>query len=282
MFGALRGLLAVICCVSVAAWLRCSKLEIEPKLSFIAVGQGDSAVLQSGSHTVLIDVGPRTDTFDAGERIVVPELYRLGVDSIDVVLLSHPDSDHVGGLPAIAKRFRIGVVCIPEGFRHNADMLSWLSRARISPQNVFWLDGEADFSVDRFQVKIIAPPMELGVSDNEGSMFVRIDDGLASAVLTGDAGSATEDLMASKNLDWSAQLVKAGHHGSRWSTGTNWLRKTNPGLAIISVGRNNTYGHPSALVLSRLARAHVPYLRTDQHGTATFVVGNSGFELLRR
>jgi|GEM_PF-6423179 len=109
------------------------------RLTFLAVGQGDCAVFQHAGATVLIDAGPLTDTFDAGERIVAPELGRLGVETIDLVLLSHPDSDHVGGLPALARRFPIGRVVIPAVFREHAEMGRVLKEAGIAMDRVSWL-----------------------------------------------------------------------------------------------------------------------------------------------
>ncbi len=282
MFGLLRFLVLMCSAVGIGIALRLLRVEPPTRLSFLAVGQGDCIVFQTAGVTVLIDAGPKTDTFDAGARIVVPELYRLGVDKVDLVLLSHPDADHVGGLPAIAKRFRIGKVCVSASFERNGAMLDWLRRARLDNGQIAWLGKGSSTNIGGFTLRLDCPPIGPDSPDNEGSMFVRLEGQKASAVFSGDAGIETEERMLATSEDWHAQILKAGHHGSRGSMGWRWIRVVRPSVVVFSAGRNNTYGHPSSLAIQRLKNANVPYLRTDRQGTLTFEVGAQGFQLSSR
>lgn len=269
---------AAIAASLLATGLVCGRLggSDASRLSFLAVGQGDCTVFQHAGRTVVIDVAAKTDTFDAGERIVAPELYRLGVRTIDILILTHPDSDHVGGLPSIARRFEIGKVVIPARFEHHKDMTDWLRRAEIDPKTVFWLRKPTEITLGPYRLAMDALDDVDLVEDNDGSMFCRITGPKFSAVLTGDASSDAERRMLAKGGDWSAQILKAGHHGSRFSSSAQWLEAVRPTVCILSAGRNNVYGHPSRDVLSRLERLNIQPLRTDRDGTISFKLSAAG------
>lgn len=248
------------------------------RLTFLAVGQGDCAVFQHDGRAVLIDAGPKTDTFDAGERIVTPELGRLGVGAIDIILLSHPDSDHVGGLPALAQRFAIGRVVIPALFRNHPEMLRVLRDAGIAPDRVTWLESRLILTVGRFNLRLDAPPPGTPIEDdNDGSMFVYLAGEGCSALFTGDAGFEAETRILRRAGGWDAQLLKAGHHGSRHSTGMSLLRAVGPRCVVFSCGRTNSYGHPSVATLRRVEGLGVEVARTDRDGSVAFVPSPSGF-----
>ncbi len=249
------------------------------RLSFLSVGQGDCAVFTHAGATILIDAGPRTEHSDAGDRIVIPELRRLGARRIDLLLISHPDADHIGGMPALAKRFGVRKVAAPTHFRQSPAMLHWLEMADVRPGDVLWIGPCAVLHLAKFSVRLESPEYSKWMKDNEGSMFVRIDDGKASAVFSGDAGSDTEVQMESRNESWHSQILKAGHHGSRGSSCESWIRSVSPKWAIVSCGRNNVYGHPSPQVLERLRVANATTLRTDQQGIIEFTEDASGFHL---
>jgi competence protein ComEC len=106
--------------------------------------------------------------------------------------------------------------------------------------------------------------------DNDGSMFVRLEGRGLSAVFTGDASAEAEERMLRKGGNWAAHILKAGHHGSRFSSCDAWLAAVNPSVAIISCGRNNVYGHPSPDTLARIERHGIGIHRTDREGTLTF------------
>lgn len=264
----------------VAAFLLGRQSPAETELAFLAVGQGDCTVFRTEGKTLLIDVGPVNGRSDAGERIINPFLRRSGVKKIDLILLSHPDNDHIGGLTAIANRFPIGMVAIPGSFRKHPDMIAKLKDARIRPEQVDWLEGPAAVRFGSFQVYTDAVPWAEGYPDNDGSMFVHLSNGVASATFSGDASESVEMLMSGK-ADWSAQVLHAGHHGSSSSTSYAWIRAVKPQVAVISCGRENRYSHPAPDVLKRLTDLGVEARRTDRDGTLRFRVGELGFQSVR-
>lgn len=246
-------------------------------VSFLSVGQGDCTVIMSDGWVVLVDVGPKSETFDAGARLVLPELRRLGVKQIDCLILTHPDSDHVGGLGAVMRRYRVGRVIVSAAFRRDQKMLAWLEGAGVAPEQVAWLNGPAVADLGGMRLILAPPPGGSGTSDNDGSLFVRIDIGAGSVAMSGDAGMEAEQAIVSVIRDWDVQVLKAGHHGSRGSTGAYWLGATTPEAVVASCGRRNTYGHPHDDVVQRAQDAGADFFRTDRDGSVTFVLGDAGF-----
>lgn len=245
------------------------------RLTFLSVGQGDCAVFQTAGHTILIDAGPNTNGYDAGKYIVVPKLRSLGVNRIDLVLLSHPDSDHTGGLGALLGAFPVDKIGISSAFSRHEGMLNQI-RALGCSNKVSWLRPSQSVSAGEFNIEVACPPWNPEMKDNDGSEFVKIVGEGCSAVFTGDASEDAETTME-PGADWSAQIMKVGHHGSRTSTSDSWLDEVHPKWAVVSCGRNNSYGHPNGETLRRIEAHHVPVARTDTEGDITFVPSASGF-----
>jgi len=259
---------------AVAAWPDWN----EPtRLTFLSVGQGDCAVFQTEGHTVLIDVGPKTPTIDAGQKIVLPDLRKMGIDSIDLILLSHPDIDHIGGLGALLKGMPVGRVCVSAAFEFYEPMLDRLREAGYTPSETTWLGPEQRARVGDFSVEIDCPAWHDPEPDNDGSEFVRITGDGTSAVFTGDASSLAEAKMMPGH-DWSAQVLKLGHHGSRSASSEGFLEAVHPQWAIVSCGRDNPYGHPHQEVLDRVKRLGIRLARTDTEGDIEFDLGRGGWQ----
>jgi competence protein ComEC len=233
-------------------------------------------LLQHAGVNVLYDVGPASETFDAGARIVVPKLRQAGVARIDLMFISHPDTDHVGGLAGIRRVMPIGAVVIPMGFRGHPDMRAWLGYAGIRESEVIWLPNESAISIGDLRIGATARRWTEGQQDNEGSLFLRIELGTARAVLSGDAGIESELLMAGRG-DWTAQVLKAGHHGSATSTSEPWLKEVSPDWVVSSCGRDNAFGHPARETLERVNAAKARIARTDREGDITFEVREGRF-----
>ncbi|MCW5942470.1 MAG: MBL fold metallo-hydrolase [Fimbriimonadaceae bacterium] len=253
------------------------------RLTFLSVGQGDCAVFQHQGRTLVLDVGPRTPYTDAGKRYVAPGLGRLGSRTIDLLLLTHPDLDHIGGLPSVARRFRIGRVGVPAHFRGHPVLTEILREARVDESKVWWIDGDFRGRIGAFTVELRIPTFDPGSPDNDGSLLMRIAAGRASAVFTGDAGFAEEaELIRRVENGWRSQILKAGHHGSRSSTSEEFLEAIRPREVIISCGAGNTYGHPNQATLDRIRSAGASVARTDREGDLSYVPGENGFVRERR
>jgi competence protein ComEC len=195
---------------------------------------------------------------------------------VDLILLSHPDLDHIGGTGAVLRSFPDAKIAVSDEFRNDQHMLSRLASWGRSPDDVAWLPHREAGRIGNFTVTIECPLMLPGEEDNDGSMFVRIQEDRASAVFSGDAPMSVEAAEAARG-DWSAQILHVGHHGSKTATSETWLRAVHPKVAVISCGRNNRYGHPHAATLQRLAAYKIPVDRTDREGSIEFVVRNGEF-----
>lgn len=246
-------------------------------ITFLAVGQGDCTVVRGGGATFLVDAGPATDDFDAGSRIVAPKLREMGVDRISIVFLTHPDSDHIGGLAGLASRVRIDKVAAPAHFKGHPELTKSLTAARITERQVLWIDRPLAGETGSLRFQVQLPTFSKGDSENEGSLFLRFQMDGSSAVFTGDAGEETEAIEAAE-VDWQADLLKAGHHGSATSTSSAWLQEVRPKTVVVSCGRQNRYGHPAQLLLERVQSAGAKVYRTDQDGDLTFVSTAKGFQ----
>ena len=252
--------------------------EERNELLFMNVGQGDCSVIVSHGTTMLIDVGPKTPTYDAGERVVVPELNRYGLRP-DIILLTHPDSDHVGGISAIVRAFPNAQILMSAEFKSSKHMMEQLRVAHVREDHLRLLPSHLQMEVGSFTAEMFCPTWHVGEDTNDGSVVMRLTHNKASAVYMGDAPFKTEYQLIGA-LDWQSQILKVGHHGSKFSTSMDWLRAVQPKWGVISVGANNRYGHPTPETLGRLSKASVFPLRTDQLGDIWFRETPSGFEMV--
>lgn len=248
------------------------------RVSMLDVGQGESIVVQfPNGRSMTIDAGAASDTFDLGERVVVPALWALGVRRLDWLLVTHPDLDHIGGAAAVADALDVREIWdgvpVPanvqwQALRRAAEGRTWRSLQRGDRLRV----GEVD-------VEVLSPPLpdwERQKPRNDDSVVLRVDYGGVQLLLTGDAGASVEDGL---NVDGRAPLriLKVGHHGSRSSTGAPLVERYAPVLALVSAGAGNIFGHPAPDVVDRLARAGTSVFRTDRDGA--LIVETDGREV---
>lgn len=239
------------------------------RLDFLSVGQGDCCVFQTGGSTILIDAGPKTPRFDAGEKVVLPDLDKLGANSVDLILLSHPDEDHVGGVGAIHQAFPKARVVMSDQFRGYPAMEKHLRSWGMTDDDVMWLGASSQIAIGDFTLQIKDPILRSGADDNEGSMFIHLVGPNASAVFSGDADDPTEQEMEPLT-DWRSQVMKVSHHGSDTSSDPTWLAAAHPQYAVISCGLNNQYHHPAPRTLTKLNAINAEIFRTDLQGDIEF------------
>ena len=249
------------------------------RLVFLQVGQGDAVLVQDGGLTMLIDAGPASETFDAGRRLVLPELRRLAVQKIDVLLITHPDRDHIGGLPAIADRIPIGTIIYSSQFDDHPELARTLREANLSKSQIQKINERGEFMLGKMQVNVVSPPY--GQDDNSKSLFVSIKNGSSSAMLSGDAPSELESWYLSRYRPQRHDVVMAGHHGSKNSTSSEWLKALKPNYVVVSCGRGNSFGHPDPSVISRAKEVDATLLRTDRDGSIEFRPTPQGYQLRR-
>lgn len=247
----------------------------------IDVGQGDALALRTpGGRWILVDAGPRSISFDAGRSRVVPYLLRQGAGRLDLLVITHPDADHVGGAAAVLDVLGAAAVLDP-GLAAGKDV--YLDALREAAEDgTRWLAGVAgdELVLDGVRLRVLSPaPGEVasGAEANEVSVVFRAEFGAFAALFTGDAYVDVERRIARATPELlRAQLLKVGHHGSATSTSEELLGAMGAPLAVISVGRRNRYGHPHPAVLERLERRGVRVLRTDRNGAITIRANRSG------
>lgn len=239
------------------------------RVSFIDVGQGDAILIESPEGVQLLVDGGR-------DRSVVRELPKLigPLDrSIDMVLATHPDADHIGGLPEVFSRYRIQYYLAPE-IAHDTPQVERLEAALAAEgaASVVARRGMRIHLGEHAYADVLYPDRLVSGGDtNAGSVVLRVVYGATSFVLSGDAPTSVEEYVVTlegKALD--SDVLKAGHHGSRTATGAGWLTAITPDVVVISAGKDNSYGHPHEEVIERIQQSGAETLSTVTSGTITF------------
>lgn len=253
-------------------------------LCTLSVGQGDAAVLRTRrGHWMVFDGGSAAGDWDAGKSILIPFLRRHGASRVDVVILSHPDLDHLGGLLSLLDDMPIGRLVDTGNPVPSVVYERFL--AAVDASSTRWLPAAPgdQLQLDDARITILGPPggsTRLSDSPNATSVTFRLTVAGGFRYLnTGDATIREErDLLASWPVDsLRADLMKVGHHGSRTSSAVAFVRAVDPVLAVISSGTRNPYGHPHPETLARLDSAGVPRVwRTDRHGTLCVEIDKHG------
>ena len=243
------------------------KLEVH----FLDIGQGDSILIEApGGIDMLIDGGP--------DRSVMRQLpKKIGIfdRKIDVVIATHPDKDHIAGLPAVFSRYQVSYF-IESGVEHDSQYVEALEEAVSSEPSLTVLTARRGMRIrlgEEAYADILFPDRDVSnVETNDGSVILRLVYGDTSFVLAGDAPSKLEDYLVS--LDGSAlnsDVLKASHHGSKNSTSDVWLQAVDSSIVVISAGRGNSYGHPAPDVVTRILNSGARIYSTIEDGTVTII-----------
>ena len=246
-------------------------IEGDLVVHFIDVGQGDSILIETpNGNTMLIDGGSR------GEGDTVTEyLNQLDVSTINVMVATHPHEDHIGGLNDVLSYFDVQHVYDP-GVAHTSQTYENYI-LEIDAQNVDFNIGRAGQNIDldpNIDIKILSPSIIDEDELNDNSIVIKMIYHDVSFLFTGDAESPPENAMV-QNYNVDATILKVGHHGSSSSTSQTFLNEVSPEVAIISVGADNSYGHPTQSTLSKLESIGATLYRTDIDGT--IIVSTDGF-----
>ena len=238
------------------------KVEVNGNLavSFIDVGQADCILITTNDHNMLIDAGNNED----GEKLV-SYFNSLGITKFDHVVATHAHEDHIGGMDDIINNFDIDNFYMPQSTTTTKtfeDVLDALISKEISI-SIPKIDSE--FNLDDAKLKVIYAGDETN-DLNDSSIVLKLTYKNNSFLFTGDATSNIEKEILNKDI--KADVLKVGHHGSQYSSTDDFLAAVNPKYAVILVGKNNSYGHPTIETLNKLANTKV--YRTDENGTIIF------------
>ena len=232
---------------------------------FCDVGQADSALLVCGDDAMLIDGGNVADS-----SLVVSYLDQQGIDQLDYVVCTHAHEDHVGGLSGPLNTCTVSHVLSPVTQYDSKAFENFVKYTEAQGLEPEIPDPGDTFDLGEAQVTILGPVAEYSETNNT-SIVLRVDYGETSFLFTGDMETKAEKDLLDQGADLSATVLKVGHHGSDTSSSYSFLREVMPEYAVISVGLDNDYGHPSDDVLSRLRDAGATVYRTDQQGTIVAV-----------
>jgi len=236
--------------------------EGELKVHFLDVGQGDSILITTGSDAMLIDVGDR----DSGS-VVVNYLKKQGVERLKYLILTHPHADHIGGAAEVINAFEIEKIIMPKAEHTTKTFENLLVTIRSKGMKITTPVPGDEYELGSSRFKILAPNSSNYESLNDYSVVIRLTFGNTAFLFTGDAESTSESQILSKNFEVKSDVLKVGHHGSASSTSERFLKSVSPKYAVISVGKGNSYGHPTQEVLERLNSYGVKVYRTDEVGT---------------
>lgn len=233
-------------------------------ISFLDVGQGDAIYIQApNGNDVLIDGGRTAQVL----RMLAAETSFFDRD-IDVVVATHPDEDHIGGLVDVFDRYAVSYY-LHSGITTESEAFSALTERIGEATEVIARTGMRVMLSDEVVLSVLYPDSIRSVSENDLSVILKLSYGDFDVLLTGDAGMQIEQLLvASYGSTLQSEILKVGHHGSKTSTLPSFVETVGPSAAIISAGKNNRYGHPHQRVLDVLEK--IPVLETSVAGTISF------------
>lgn len=234
-------------------------------VTWLDVGQGDAAVIQCGGQSMLIDGGkPEKSSY------IYAWLQQHGLSYLDVIVATHVDADHIGGLSGALNYASVGTAYCPETTGTTETFQSFVKYLAQRGKQITVPTAGESFALGGAQVQILGP-LHRAEDSNDNSIVLKVSFGATSFLFTGDAERAEEQDLLNAGVNLQSTVLKVGHHGSDTSTSYPFLRAVAPQYAVISVGAGNSYGHPTEAVLSRLRDADVTTFRTDMQGEITAV-----------
>jgi beta-lactamase superfamily II metal-dependent hydrolase len=250
-------------------------------VSFLDVGQGDAALVTSPEgHRILIDAGPPDN---AVLRALADE-DSFQKQDIDVAIESHPDLDHIGGFPALIDRYRVGAFLASGVDSDNAYDEEIELRLQKKGIPAYQAVRGMELSFAGARLDFLFPDRDpKGMETNDASLIARLRYGSTCFLFTGDSPVKIERyLIGLEKEGLRCDVLKAGHHGSRGSTGEEFLHFIKPAFVVVSAGEGNRYGHPHEETLARIEAAGAEALRTDQIGTVSIVSNGESIEIKGR
>ena len=273
--------LIVLLAVSAVAWRSVAARSAYAEINMLDVGQGDAVFIQLPDTTqILIDGGPDASVLGQLADVMGPFDH-----TIDIVVATHGDSDHISGLIDVLERYQVGAIVDSGIEKDSATFREW---AAAVTQEVG--EGAEFIPADQPRQLLLGENASLTMlwpqesyfgrsfaAVNDYSVVTRFSYGQVDTLLTGDIERWTEDRLIASGVLTGSEILKVPLHGSNTSSSQAFLDAVHPDLALISVGAGNPYGHPDPAVLARFDALHIPYLRTDQEGRITIDTDGTTF-----
>lgn len=251
----------------------------EMSVHFIDVGQGDALlVITPNKHAFMIDTGGARD-FPLGLRVDIPYLFHYGVEKLDAIFLTHAHDDHSAGAGGILPKIAVQkIIAANEGKEIYASVMK-MPHSDIYLKNFSVAQEGEVYNIDDVHVEVVHAPKNEHLTGNEYSNVYRISYGKASFLITGDLVTAEEKNILNKYKHLQTTVLKVAHHGSLSSSSMEFLQQVKPHFAVISVGEDNSFGHPHKEVLERLQSLGTVIYRTDQDGAVVFYTNGEKIRL---
>ena len=230
------------------------------EIDFIDVGQGDATLVQCDGHYMLVDGGDSKKS-----SLIYTYLKKRGITFLDYIVATHPDADHIGGLSGALNYAKARTAYSPVTSHDTKTFNNFLKYLRQQNLSITVPSAGSVFKLGTASVTVLGP-IKVSEDTNNSSIVLRIVYGKTSFLLTGDAEMEEENAILDSGQNVKSTVLKVGHHGSRSSTNYRFLREVSPAYAVISVGAENSYGHPAEDTLSRMRDAGTTVFRTDMQG----------------
>lgn len=233
-------------------------------VQYIDVGQGNAVLLQTKEQAMIIDGGDRSHSSK-----VVSYLKKHNVETLDYVIATHYDADHLSGLVGVLNCYPVAKVLDPDYTTDSKIFASYQTMKKEKGITSVHPKAGETYPFGDGQFTILAPNSTHYSDDNDYSIAILFEYGKNRFLFAGDASIESEYEILENGIDVSCDVYLASHHGSSTSTSEAFLKAMNPSTTIISVGADNSYGHPNEEILNRLKKASIPIYRTDTNGTIT-------------
>ncbi len=282
----LKNIFVIIIIITIITNININKINYNLQIFFVDVGQGDCTfIITSSGKRILIDGGEgNSDKYDYGKKVLFPYLLDRGTNKIDYLIVSHADSDHIGGLIYILENMRVEKILLgiqPESSKQLEKLIEIANKKKIKiktlvKEDVFFIDKNT-------QLDVLWPDSNNIISENtlnNNSLVFKLKYNNFSMLFTGDIEEIAEKSILetyAENLQkLKSTIIKVAHHGSKSSSTMFFIENVSPEIALIGVGKNNNFGHPNDDVINRLKKNGIKIYRTDKMGEISIIVNKKG------
>ncbi|GFR36480.1 ComEC/Rec2 family competence protein [Thermobrachium celere] len=244
-------------------------------VSILDVGQGDAILIRTKENKfILIDSGS-----NSVKEILMNKLNENGVKDIDVLIATHPHEDHIGNMDDVIKNFNIKEIYMPKVTTNTKTFINMMNEIKNKNLKIKTAKSGIKFNVGDVEVEFLAPNSSYYEDLNDYSAVVKLKYGNNTFLFMGDAEKFSESEILKRGFDVKADVIKLGHHGSSSSSSEEFIRTVDPKFAVISVGKDNSYGHPHKETMLLMKKYGIKVLRTDEAGDVVFLSDGLNLEI---